>query len=72
MRTASRDLDRLYWMLVVLGPLTASAMRVRTHWTRAHVDRVLDRLRATRCVLHVGEHWEAIVEARKLSRRERT
>lgn len=36
---------RLYWLLVVAGPLTMPEIRQQTNWTTARVNNTLRRLR---------------------------
>lgn len=45
MSASKADLDRLYWSLVVLGPMTSWDLQVWTNWTRSRVNDATHKLR---------------------------
>lgn len=57
-----KDQTRLYWMLVIAGPLTMRDLRAETNWTTSRTNDALYRLRKAGCVrlvergLHVQKH----------------
>jgi hypothetical protein len=45
-----KDQTRLYWLLVLEGPLTMPDLRLRTNWTTKRTNDTLYRLRQNGCV----------------------
>ncbi len=76
MSASKRDLDRLYWSLVVFGPMTLYDIQKWTNWTRSRSNDALHRLKVSGCVelTERGQHrtgfanqmrcgkWKAITE----------
>lgn len=67
------DLDRLYWLLVIKGPLTMQEICAFTNWTRLETNSRLYYLRKTTCaeLIERDQHrgllnpcgkWKAITE----------
>lgn len=45
-----QHLDRLYWLLVIYGPMTMGEIMAETNWTRLETNSRLYWLRKTGCV----------------------
>ncbi len=58
--TPSRDLDRLYWLLRMVGPLTMKEICIRTNWTQYRANQRLYQLQRYDCVrlIERGQHAE--------------
>lgn len=77
MSASKADLDRLYWSLVVLGPMTTWDIIEWTNWTRSRTNDATHRLRAVGLcqLIEVGQHrsksrnqqwcgkWKAVTES---------
>jgi hypothetical protein len=55
-----KDQTRLYWLLVLEGPLTMPDLRLRTNWTTKRTNDTLYRLRQNGCVrlTEKGQHYQ--------------
>jgi hypothetical protein len=60
-----RDLDRVYWSLVIFGPMTFHDLQAWTNWTRHRLNQALENLKHTGCVeliernQHRSPRWNA-------------
>lgn len=63
MSASKSDLDRIYWSLAVLGPMTLSELQKWTNWTKHRTNDALQRLKRAGCVQlmepyrHLGAYW---------------
>lgn len=55
-----KDQTRLYWVLVLEGPLTMPELRARTNWTTKRTNDTLYRLKQDGCVrlTEKGQHYQ--------------
>lgn len=59
--TSISPVTRLYWLLVISGPLTLPEIRDETNWTTHDANSRLSELKRTGCVrlIERGQHGES-------------